>query len=713
VATACPYDRIGNGWLTAAISRPAFSPSKVFCSMSDNPLLSAWSTPFGLPPFADIRPQDYVAAFDTAMAEARADIDAIAGHADAPTFDNTIRAMETSGEALTRVSRTFYNLTGAHTNPELQAIEREMAPKLARHGSETLLNPKLAARVFALWDQRAGLDLTPEQARVLERYQLMFTRAGAGLDEAAKTRMAEISQRLATLGTQFAQNVLKDESDYQLVLETEADRAGLPDFLLAAAAAAAKERGLEGKHVITLSRSSIEPFLQFSTNRALREEAFKAWSARGEAEGPTDNRGVIAETLALRAERARLLGYPSYAAYKLDDAMAKTPDAVRGLLTRVWGPAVERAREEAEKLAEVARAEGNNAAIAPWDWRHYAEKVRKRDHDLDETELKPYLRLDKIIEAAFDTATRLFGLRFEEKHGLPVYHPDVRVFEVSDAQGNHVGLFLGDYFARPSKRSGAWMSAFRAQHKLDGEVRPIIVNVMNFSKGADGEPALLTFDDARTLFHEFGHGLHGLLSDVTYPMISGTSVARDFVELPSQLYEHWLSQPEVLSRFAVHYKTGEPMPKALLDKVLGARNFNQGFATVEYTACALIDLALHEMPDPSGIDVTAYEASALKDLGMPSEITMRHRLPHFAHAFAGEGYSSGYYSYMWSEVMDADAFSAFEETGNVFDPATAEKLYRHIYSAGGRQDPDAAYKAFRGRGPDINALLEKRGLKAA
>ncbi|MCY1706044.1 M3 family metallopeptidase [Pannonibacter sp. SL95] len=681
--------------------------------MSDNPLLSAWSTPFGLPPFADIRPQDYVAAFDTAMAEARADIDAIAGQADAPTFDNTIGAMETSGEALTRVSRTFYNLTGAHTNPELQAIEREMAPKLARHGSETLLNPKLAARVFALWDQRAGLDLTPEQARVLERYQLMFTRAGAGLDEAAKTRMAEISQRLATLGTQFAQNVLKDESDYQLVLETEADRAGLPDFLLAAAAAAAKERGLEGKHVITLSRSSIEPFLQFSTNRALREEAFKAWSARGEAEGPTDNRGVIAETLALRAERARLLGYPSYAAYKLDDAMAKTPDAVRGLLTRVWGPAVERAREEAGKLAEVARAEGNNAAIAPWDWRHYAEKVRKRDHDLDETELKPYLRLDKIIEAAFDTATRLFGLRFEEKHGLPVYHPDVRVFEVSDARGNHVGLFLGDYFARPSKRSGAWMSAFRAQHKLDGEVRPIIVNVMNFSKGADDEPALLTFDDARTLFHEFGHGLHGLLSDVTYPMISGTSVARDFVELPSQLYEHWLSQPEVLSRFAVHYKTGEPMPKALLDKVLGARNFNQGFATVEYTACALIDLALHEMPDPSGLDVTAYEASALKDLGMPSEITMRHRLPHFAHAFAGEGYSSGYYSYMWSEVMDADAFSAFEETGNVFDQATAEKLYRHIYSAGGRQDPDAAYKAFRGRGPDINALLEKRGLKAA
>lgn len=681
--------------------------------MSENPLLTVWSTPFGLPPFADITPAHFREAFETAMQTARKEIDAIADQADIPSFSNTIIALETAGEDLSRVARTFFNLTGAHTNAELQNIERDMAPKLAKHGSDTMLNPKLAARVFDLWERRDSLGLSTEELRVLERYKLGFTRSGAGLDEAGKARMAEIGQELATLGTRFAQNVLKDESSYQLVLETEEDRAGLPGFLLAAAAAAARDRGLDGKHVITLSRSSIEPFLQFSTNREKREEAFKAWAARGESGGETDNRETVARTLALRAEKAQLLGYPHYAAYKLDDCMAKTPEAVRALLTRVWTPAVAQARSERDKLAEAARAEGNNAPIAPWDWRYYSEKVRKRDHDLDEAELKPYLQLDKMIEAAFDTATRLFGLTFEEKKGLPVYHPDVRVFEVRGRDGRHVGLFLGDYFARPSKRSGAWMSAFRPQHRAKGEVTPIIVNVMNFSKGADGEAALLTFDDARTLFHEFGHGLHGLLSNVTYPSISGTSVARDFVELPSQLYEHWLSQPEVLSRFAVHYKTGEPMPKALLNKVLGARNFNQGFATVEYTACALLDLNLHEIADPAGLDVTAYEKTALAEIGMPDEIIMRHRIPHFSHAFSGEGYSSGYYSYMWSEVMDADAFGAFEETGNIFDPATATRLHDFIYSAGGRQDPEEAYKSFRGRGPDIDALLEKRGLKAA
>ncbi|MEP2435266.1 MAG: M3 family metallopeptidase, partial [Roseibium sp.] len=375
-------------------------------------------------------------------------------------------------------------------------------------------------------------------------------------------------------------------------------------------------------------------------------------------------------------------------------------------------PALKRAREEEAKLADMARSEGGNFKIAPWDWRHYAEKVRKAEFDLDETELKPYLQLDKIIEAAFDTATRLFGLSFEEKHGLPTYHADVRVFEVKDLDGKHVGLFLGDYFARASKRSGAWMSAFRSQHRLDGEVSPIIVNVMNFSKGAPGEATLLTFDDARTLFHEFGHGLHGLLSNVTYPMISGTGVARDFVELPSQLYEHWLSEPEVLSRFAVHYKTGEAMPKALLDKLLAAENFNQGFATVEYTACALVDLEIHLLTEAGDLDVTNFEKKTLQAIDMPDAITMRHRVPHFAHAFAGDGYSAGYYSYMWSEVMDADAFGAFEEKGDIFDPETAEKLYTHIYSAGGRPNPAQTYKAFRGRAPEINALLTKRGLAA-
>lgn len=681
--------------------------------MPQNPLLSDWTTPFELPPFAEIKPDHFTDAFEKAMAEGRSEVDAIADQQAEPTFDNTIVALEKAGETLSKVARTFFNLTGAHTSPELQAIERDIAPKLAKHSSDTLLNGPLYGRIATLWDMKDSLGLNEEEARVLERYHKMFQRAGAGLDPDGKSRMAEISQRLATLGTGFGQNVLKDEADYQLVLETDEDRAGLPDFLLAAAAEAARERGLDGKHVITLSRSSIEPFLQFSSNRALREEAFKAWSARGENGGETDNRKIVAETIRLRAEKAKLLGFDTFADFKLDDTMAKTPAAVRELLMKVWTPAVKRAAEEEARLADMARSEGGNFKIAPWDWRYYSEKVRKAEHDLDEAEIKPYLQLDRVIAAAFDTANRLFGLTFEEKQGLPAYHPDVRVFEVTGRDGKHVGLFLGDYFARSSKRSGAWMSAFRSQHRLKGDVSPIIVNVMNFSKGAPGEATLLTFDDANTLFHEFGHALHGLLSNVTYPVISGTSVARDFVELPSQLYEHWLSRPEVLSRYAVHYRTGEPMPKELLDKLLAAENFNQGFATVEYTACALVDLEMHLLTDADNLDVTAYETRALEKIGMPDAITMRHRVPHFAHAFAGDGYSAGYYSYMWSEVMDADAFGAFEEAGDIFHKETAERLYTHIYSAGGRPDPEETYKAFRGRAPKIDALLEKRGLAAA
>ncbi|MBO9426474.1 M3 family metallopeptidase [Labrenzia sp. R4_1] len=681
--------------------------------MTANPLLTDWTTPFELPPFSEIEPSHFEEAFEVSMAEARAEIDAIADQAAPATFENTVVALETSGKALSKVARTFFNLSGAHTNEALQKIERDLAPKLAKHSSDTLLNAKLYNRIASLWDEKDSLGLNPEDAKVLERYYKMFQRAGAGLEADDKARMAELSQKLATLGTSFSQNVLKDESEYQLVLETEEDRAGLPDFLIAAAAEAAKERGLDGKHVITLSRSSIEPFLQFSTNRRLREEAFKAWSARGEKGGDTDNRAIIKDTLELRAERARLLGFDSFAAFKLDDTMAKTPENVRDLLTKVWTPAVARANEEAEKLSEMAQSLGENHEIEAWDWRFYSEKVRKAEHDLDEAELKPYLQLDKIIEAAFDTATRLFGVTFRELKDMPVYHPDVRAFEVLNPDGSHKGLFLGDYFARPSKRSGAWMSAFRSQHKLNGGETPIIVNVMNFSKGASGEATLLTFDDARTLFHEFGHGLHGLLSNVTYPMISGTSVARDFVELPSQLYEHWLSEPEVLSRFAVHYKTGEPMPKALLDKLLAAANFNQGFATVEYTACALLDLELHLLDDPSSFDPVAFEKAELDKIGMPKAITMRHRIPHFQHVFSGDGYSSGYYSYMWSEVMDADAFGAFKEAGDIFDQDTADKLLTNIYSAGGRPDPEDAYVAFRGRAPKIDALLEGRGLAAA
>lgn len=680
--------------------------------MTENPLIADWNTPFELPPFGDIKPEHFKDAFDHAMGQATIEIKAIADQEAAPTFDNTIVALEQAGKDLTRVAMTFFNLTGAHTNKDIQAIERDVAPKLAKHSSETLLNAQLYNRIASLWDQRTTLDLSSEDARVLERYRTMFQRAGAGLNEPGKERMADISQRLATLGTGFSQNVLKDESDFQLVLESEEDRAGLPDFLLDAAAEAAKERGLDDKHVITLSRSSIEPFLQFSTNRRLREEAFKGWTSRGENGGQTDNRDIIKETLSLRAEKARMLGYDSFAAFKLDDTMAKTPDNVRELLTKVWEPAVSQAREEEAKLAEMARSTGNNHEIEAWDWRFYTEKVRKAEHDLDETILKPYLQLENMIQAAFDTAGRLFGLSFKELSELPVYHPDVRVFEVLDRNGKHVGLFLGDYFARPSKRSGAWMSAFRKQQKLGGDITPIIVNVMNFSKGAEDEASLLTFDDARTLFHEFGHALHGLLSDVTYPMISGTSVARDFVELPSQLYEHWLSEPEILSKYAVHYKTGEAMPKDLLDKLLAAANFNQGFATVEYTASALMDLELHLIDDPKEIDTSSFETDELAKIGMPKAITMRHRIPHFQHVFSGDGYSAGYYSYMWSEVMDADAFDAFKEAGDIFDAEVAQKLLSFIYSSGGKQDPADAYVAFRGRTPKIDALLEKRGFAA-
>jgi peptidyl-dipeptidase Dcp len=489
----------------------------------------------------------------------------------------------------------------------------------------------------------------------------------------------------------------------------EGDLAGLPDFARAAARAAAEERGQPGKYAITLARSSVETFLQFSSRRDLRERAFQAWIRRGENGGTTDNRALIAEMVALRAERARLLGFASFADYRLDDQMAKTPAAARELLDEVWGRARAKAAAEKNALQALIAEEGGNFALAPHDWRYYAEKLRKAKFDLDEAEIKPYLQLDKMIEAAFEAARRLFGLTFTPV-AAPLYHPDARAWEVTDAQGRHVALFIGDYFARSSKHSGAWMTSLRDQEKLSADIRPIVLNVCNFSKPAAGEPALLSFDDARTLFHEFGHGLHGMLSNVTYPLLAGTAVPSDFVELPSQLYEHWLEVPQILERYARHARTGQPMPKALLDRLLATRTFNQGFATVEYTACALVDLDLHAAPDASGLDVTEYERRDLERIAMPPEIVMRHRLPHFQHLFSGGGYAAGYYSYMWSEVLDADAFAAFEETGDAFDPATAKRLRDYIYGAGNLREPRAAYEAFRGRLPTVDALLKKRGL---
>jgi peptidyl-dipeptidase Dcp len=676
---------------------------------AENPLLAPWDTPYGLPPFGRVAPEHFRPAFDAALAADAAEVEAIAGNHAEPSFENTIDALELSGQALRKVSSVFFNLTGADTSDALEAIARDMAPLLARHRNRTFLNETLFRRIEALFGRRDRLGLTPEQLRVLERYHLIFRRRGAGLGPGEKARYAEIGERLASLGTSFGQNVLADEKAYALLLEGEADLAGLPDFLREAAAQAAFERGLPGKHVITLSRSLIEPFLQFSERRDLRETAFHAWAARGESGGATDNRAIISEMVALRAEQAQLLGYASFAQFRLDDSMAKTPEAALDLLHSVWRPARNRADAETAALQAMVQAEGGNFALAPWDWRHYAEKRRKAEFDLDDGELKPFLQLERMIEAAFDTAARLFGLSFRELDGMPVYHPDVRVWEVSRG-GRHIGLFLGDYFARASKRSGAWMSAFRGQEKLAGDIRPIIVNVMNFSKAADGAPTLLSFDDARTLFHEFGHALHGLLSDVTYPMLAGTNVSRDFVEFPSQLFEHWLERPEILKRFAVHYRSGEPMPDDLLRRLLAARSFNQGFATVEYVSSALVDLDFHTLAEPAAVDAGAVEHATRARIGMPDAIVMRHRPPHFQHVFAGDGYSAAYYSYLWSEVLDADGFGAFEEAGDVFDPAVAERLHDFVYAAGGLRDPVEAYRAFRGRLPDPQALLRKRGL---
>ncbi|HET9415337.1 MAG TPA: M3 family metallopeptidase [Pseudolabrys sp.] len=673
-----------------------------------NPLLAGWAGALKLPPFEAIRPAHFRPAFDQALADHRAEIDAIAENPAPASFENTIAALERSGRALERVASVFFVLAGADTSDEIEAIERDISPLLARHNNALYLNRALYSRIADLYDRRDALSLDAEQARVLERYRTRFVRSGAALERPAQDRLAAINERLASLGTQFGQNVLADEKSFTMVLE-EGDLAGLPEFARAAARAAADERGHPGKYAITLARSSIETFLQFASRRDLREKAFQAWIARGENGGTTDNRALIGEMVALRAERAKLLGFANFADYRLDDQMAKTPQAARQLLDEVWGRALAKAAVERNALQAMIAEEGGNFALAPHDWRYYAEKLRKARYDLDEAEIKPYFQLDKMIEAAFETARRLFGLSFKPVDAA-LYHSDARAWNVTDAQGRHVALFIGDYFARPSKHSGAWMTSLRDQEKLTGNIRPIILNVCNFSKPAAGQPALLSFDDARTLFHEFGHALHGMLSDVTYPLLAGTAVPSDFVELPSQLYEHWLEVPEILQKYALHARTGEPMPKALLDRLLATRTFNQGFATVEYTACALVDLDLHSLPDAKVLDVTAFERKDLERIAMPSEIVMRHRLPHFQHLFSGGGYAAGYYSYMWSEVLDADAFAAFEETGNAFDPPTAKRLRDYVYSAGNRRDPEDAYKAFRGRLPTVDALLKKRGL---
>lgn len=677
------------------------------------PALTEWNGIHGLPRFDAISDEDFAGAFDAALAAHNAEIDDIAQDTAEPSFANTIIALETAGDELSRVSALFWNKAGAHTNPAIQALERDIAPKMSRHYSKISMNEALFARVDTLWEKRETLGLTGEELRVLERHWKGFVRSGAKLPKEAQERLAEINEELAGLGAKFGQNVLADEKSWKLLVSSDEDLAGVPDFLRDAMAGAAREHGEEGKFAVTLSRSIIEPFLTFSQRRDLREQAFKAWVARGENGGESDNRDTVKRTLELRYEKARLLGYDNFAAYKLDNTMAKTPEAVNTLLMQVWDRAVARAGEEEAELAAIIADEGKNHDVMPWDWRHYAEKLRSRKFSFSETELKPYLQLEKIVEACFDVATRLFGIRAVELKDAKAYHPDVRTFEIRDEKGDLVAMFLADFFARPSKRSGAWMSSFQSQHRLPlkngavGEL-PIIYNVCNFAKPSAGKPALLSLDDARTLFHEFGHALHGMLSNVTYPSVSGTGVSRDFVELPSQLYEHWLTVPEILEKYALHYETGEPMPKALLDKVLAAQTFNAGFNTVEFTSSALVDMAFHTQGAVS--DPMAVQNEVLGRLNMPKSIVMRHATPHFQHVFSGDGYSAGYYSYMWSEVLDADAFEAFEETGDPFNAQMARKLRDNIYSVGGSVDAEETYKAFRGKMPSPDAMLKKRGL---
>jgi peptidyl-dipeptidase Dcp len=659
-----------------------------------------------MPPFGRIRPEHFTPAFAAAMEEHLAEIAAIGTDPAAPTFANTIEALQRSGRALARIGNVFGNLTASLGGEALEELDRELSPQLAQHGMKVALDPALFARVATLHARRDALGLEEDQLRLLDRTHLGFIRSGAALAPAEKARMSEISERLAVLHTAFGQNVLHDEKAWHLPL-AETDLDGLPDFLRAGAAQAAAERGIPG-YAITLSRSLIEPFLTFSARRDLRRVAHEAWIARGTHPGPHDNRPLIPEILALRNERARLLGYSDFATFRLADSMAGSVEAAQGLLAEVWEPAKRRAAAERERLLELARAEGFNDALAPWDWRYYSEKVRRADYALDEAELKSFFEFENIQRAAFDTAGRLFGLEFLRREDIATYHPDVQAYEVRDEKGT-VGVFLADPYARTDKRSGAWMSSYRDQENLDGPVTPIIVNNNNFAKAS---PTLLSFDDAETLFHEFGHALHGLLSQVRYPAQSGTSVRRDFVELPSQIYEHWVSLPETLRQYALHHETGAPLPDALIERLRAAQTFNQGFATVEYAASALIDMALHSHPAPENIDIEAFEREFLAGIGMPAEIGIRHRPAHFQHLFAGGGYAAGYYSYLWSEVLDADGFEAFEETGDAFDPATAARL-RRLLSAGDTRDPMQLYVDFRGREPSTKALLRSRGLQAA
>jgi len=675
--------------------------------VAPNPLLEPWSGPFGgVPPFDLVKLEHFRPAIDQSMAMALEEIDKIAKDPNPPTFGNTIVPLERATRTFRRAAAVYEVWSTTANTGEFPAIETELEPKIAGFADKITQNSQLFARIQQVYaDRQIG---TPEQQRLAWKYHTDFVRAGAKLDATAKARLSEINQKLAGLYTKFGQNVLADEKDQFLALDNEADLAGLPQALRNAAAEDATSRNMSGKWVIANTRSAVSPFLAYSERRDLRERAWRMFIGRGDS-GATDNKAIIAEILALRAERAKLLGYQTHAHWRLEDSMAKTPERALELLEAVWKPAVARVREEVADMQAMANKEKAKITIEPWDYRYYAEKVRKQKYDLDESLLKPYLQLDKLREAMFWVAGELYGLSFAPAANLPVNHPDVSVWKVSSKRtGKDVGLWYFDPWARSGKRSGAWMSEYRTQERFDQETLPIVSNNSNFMKGKAGDPVLISWDDAETLFHEFGHALHGLLSNVTYPSLAGTEVVRDYVEFPSQINEHWLSTPEVLERFALHYETGNPIPKDLVERVNRAATFNQGFGTVEFVASALIDMKIH-LAGSQKIDPAAFERDTLASLGMPKEIVMRHRTPHFQHVFASDGYSAGYYSYLWADVLVADGFGAFTEAGGPYDKQVAQRFLDNVLSVGNTIDPEEGYRRFRGRDARVEALMKKRG----
>lgn len=681
-------------------------------ALGSNPLLEPWRGPYGgVPPFDRVQVEHFAPALEAAMAAELELVGRIVSQEAEPTFQNTLLELERGGDLLDRVQAIYGVFSSTMATPDFQKVEREMAPKLAAHADRIVQNEKLFERIRKIYENRASLQ--PEQQRLAWLYYTGFVRSGAALDAAKKARLAEINQRLAELSTQFGQNVLGDETEQALFLKAE-ELDGLPEWLRASAQAAAEARGRKGEYAILNTRSAIEPFLTFSTRRQLREKAFRMFVQRGDNGDARDNNAIIAEMLALRSERAKLLGYASHAHWQIENQMAKTPERALELLEAVWKPAVARVAEEVAEMQRIADQESGQPGkirIEPWDYRYYAEKVRKAKYDLDEDLLKPYLELEQLREGMFWVAGELFDMGFRPVQGVPVVHPDVRVWEVfRKSDGSHLGLWYFDPYAREGKRSGAWMSAYRRQYRLDGqEVTTIVSNNSNFIKAKPGEAVLISWTDAETLFHEFGHAIHGLASNVTYPSLSGTAVARDYVEFPSQILEHWLSTPEVLTRFARHYKTGEPMPQELRDRIERARTFNQGFDSVEYLASALVDMKIHLAAAQGPVDPDRFERETLQALGMPREIVMRHRLPHFLHLFSGDGYSAAYYSYLWADTLTADAWEAFLEGGGAYSKAVARRLNDHVFSVGNSIDPAEGYRAFRGRDARIDALLRKRG----